>query len=352
VPVGLKRLEVKGVPVRVLDGVQQAVGPFGLFGFSDSGMLAYVPGGTSNALTLAWVDRHGVEQPVPAPPRRYTTPRLSPDGNRVAVAILEGDDNQSSSDIWIYDLVRGVLSRLTTANNNTNPVWSPDGKRLIYASVNSLENVLVSAPAVGSSAPAAYSLSKSGPRAPDSVSPDGKLVIGRAIAKPGSGNSFDVISLAVGPSNGSDIAHFLDSKFPKANAQFSPDGRWIAYDSTETGTREVYVAPYPGPGERWLVSTGGGIAPRWARSGREVFYRNGSKFMAVDIQTSPEFHAGTPKLLFETSSHDLVAYDVSPDGNRFLVLKPESTEAGRSDQVNIVVNWFRELRRRAPVGER
>ena len=113
------------------------------------------------------------------------------------------------------------------------------------------------------------------------------------------------------------------------------------------------MAPYPGPGEKWLVSTGGGTARAGRAAAASSFYRNGSKFMVVGVQTSPGFRAGTPKLLFETSgSHDLVAYDVSPDGNRFLVLKPEGAEAGQSDQVNIVVNWFRELRRRAPVGER
>ena len=131
----------------------------------------------------------------------------------------------------------------------------------------------------------------------------------------------------------------------------------MAYDSSDTGTRQVYVVPYPGPGGKWTVSTDGGTMPRWARNGRELFYRNRGKMMAVDVQTSPAFRAGTPKLLFERSGgggllqgSGGIAYDVAPDGKRFLIVKPETAQKAQPDQVNVVVNWFEELRRRAPAG--
>ncbi len=132
----------------------------------------------------------------------------------------------------------------------------------------------------------------------------------------------------------------------------------MAYESNETGRNEIYAVPYPGPGPKVPISNGGGIEPRWARTGRELFYRNGDKMMVVDVQTTPAFRAGAPKLLFEgryfegrggfgTPGGYSANYDVSPDGKRFLMLKPETQNAG-SGQLHVVVNWFEELRRRAP----
>jgi eukaryotic-like serine/threonine-protein kinase len=139
---------------------------------------------------------------------------------------------------------------------------------------------------------------------------------------------------------------FLDSQFSKSSPQFSPDGKWVAYQSDETGRNEVYVVPYPGPGGKVLVSNDGGTHPRWARNGRELFYRNVDKMIAVDVRTTPDFRAGAPKLLFE--GHYGAAYDVAADGKRFLMLKPAVVQNSSSGQLHIVVNWFEELRRRVP----
>jgi dipeptidyl aminopeptidase/acylaminoacyl peptidase len=146
---------------------------------------------------------------------------------------------------------------------------------------------------------------------------------------------------------------FLRTQFDEAVPRFSPDGRWLAYISDESGRFEIYVQPYPGPGRKWQISTEGGTEPVWNPNGRELFYRSGDKMMAVDIATQPGFAAGTPRKLFE-GRYELppfptTNYDVSPDGQRFLLLKPIEQEAA-STQINVVLNWFEELKRRVPPG--
>ena len=135
---------------------------------------------------------------------------------------------------------------------------------------------------------------------------------------------------------------------------FSPDGRWLAYVSDESGRYEVYVQPYPGPGGKWQISTGGGKEPLWARDGRELFYRNGEQMMAVEITTEPTFSAGTPRLLFEgtylSGTVFLAYYDVSPDGQRFLMVQASEQQASDPTQINVVLNWFEELKQRVPTG--
>ena len=134
---------------------------------------------------------------------------------------------------------------------------------------------------------------------------------------------------------------------------FSPDGRWLAYMSNESGRNEVYVQPFPGPGGKWQISTGGGTELVWARNGRELFYRNGDKMMVVDIQTQPTLAASTPRLLFEGSyeraNNFRPNYDVTPDGQRFVMIK--GSEALQATQINVVLNWFEELKRRMPAGK-
>ena len=136
---------------------------------------------------------------------------------------------------------------------------------------------------------------------------------------------------------------------------FSPDGRWLAYVSDESGRYEIYVQPYPGPNGKWQISTGGGTEPRWNPKGRELFYRSGNKMMAVDIATQPSFTVGKPRILFEgqyqptpTTSPN---YDVSPDGQRFLMLKPSAAAEAAPTQINVVLNWFEELKQKVPTGK-
>jgi eukaryotic-like serine/threonine-protein kinase len=182
---------------------------------------------------------------------------------------------------------------------------------------------------------------------PSSVSPDGKLVLGirnRTGSLELNGRQIFFLPLPEGASSAKPEV-FLDSQFTKAEATFSPNGRWIAFQSNDTGRDEVYVVPYPGPGGKSQVSTDGGSSPRWARSGKELFYRNGDKMMVVDVDSDTKFRAGTPKMLFEKAG----AYDVSSDGNRFLMVRPAAPLQTQTNEMHVVVNWFRELQERVPV---
>ena len=149
---------------------------------------------------------------------------------------------------------------------------------------------------------------------------------------------------------------FLRTQFNESAPRFSPDGRWLAYISDESGRVEIYVQPYPGPGSKWQISTEGGTEPVWNPNGRELFYRSGDKMMAVEIATQPGFSAGKPKVLFEgqyvPTPSTFPNYDVSPDGQRFLMFKPSEQEQAAPTQINVVLNWFEELKQKVPTGKK
>ena len=328
----------------VLEGTRN-VGGLTPIGFSRSGTLAY-PGRDSVAYgsptTLMWVDRQGTEQPLTAPSRQYASPRISQDGGRVAFVV--NDTQTLDLQLWVLDLARGTTTRLTFEGANGFPVWTADGKRLIYISRKSYTSstgTLVSVAADGSGQPVTL-MGEGATPAPTSVSPDGKLVIGvRAPGPTRSGHDIWVLPLE----GDAKPQPFLDSRFTRGDLQFSPDGKWVAYESNEGGRIEIYVVPYPGPGGKSQVSTDGGTQPRWNRNGRELFFRSGARMMAVDVETAASFQAGAARVLFERVSSD---YDVAPDGKRFLMLKP-STTAGDSTEIHVIVNWFDDLRRRVPL---
>ena len=360
VPFDPKRLTATGTAVPVVEGVLQSPSSGAVqYSFSATGSLVYVSGGIQSAQSkLVWISRTGAEQPLAAPVHTYVTPRLSPDGRQVAVTIME-----SESQIWLYDLSRETLTRLTLEGNvNVGPVWSPDGKRIAF---NSNKEGLANAfwlLADGGGGLERLNTSEY-VQSPQSWSPDGQQLAFIEI-KPNTPTEVWVLrmgdpSLRSGqaPSAGSAQVRkaqlFLQqTQFTEEAPQFSPDGRWLAYISDESGRREVYVQPYPGPGGKWQISTEGGREPVWNRNGRELFYRIGNKMMAVDISTQPSFAAGKPRMLFEgqfalargTSPN----YDVSLDGQRFLMVKPAGQEQSAPSQINVVLNWFEELKRRVP----
>jgi hypothetical protein len=211
---------------------------------------------------------------------------------------------------------------------------------------------LVAGPADGTTPPS--SLINDGVlRMPFSISADGKLVIGHVNSITRKGNDLWAISLTNGTLGGAKPKPFLDSRSVKKDAQLSPDGQWVAYQSNESGRNEVYVVPYPAADQKFPISTDGGTNPRWSRSGWELFYRSGNlgnKMIAVDIQTTPVFRASSPRMLFEGGPY-ATAYDVSPDGHRFLMVKPPAAQPAPSDQLVVVVNWLDELRGRVPLGK-
>jgi len=335
-PFDPQRLAITGAAVPVIEGV-------GLYDFSSTGTLVYVPTHTGAArLKLVWVDRKGGEQPVAAPARSYAIPRISPDGQRVAVNIEEAD-----TQIWLYDLGRDTLAPLTFGDgDNATSVWTPDGKRIVFRGSRGAENRLLWQPADGSAGAEALTNSElSGYNVPASLSPDGQ-VLAFLKADPNTGNDIYTLSL-----KDRKPQPFVRTPSNETAPRFSPDGHFIAYASDESGRVEIYVRPYPGPGGKWQISTEGGTEPVWNPKGRELFYRSGNKMMAVDITTQPTFSAGKPKMLFEgpyaPTPRSFPDYDVSPDGQRFLMLKA-ADQAQESAQINVVLNWFEDLKRRVP----
>jgi len=348
VPFDLARLEVTGGPVPLVEGVRDAGATTGATHFSVSvdGSLVYVPGGPDQEAQrrLVWVNRTGAEQPVAAPARVYDTPRLSPDGRRVVVEV--GLPTQ----LWVYDLARDTLTRLTfEGGNNHAPVWTPDGKRIaFYSDREGLPTRIFWQLADGGGGlERLTSGGEGGNPVVQSWSADGQLLVFHQVHLQ---TQRDIMVFRLSDRK---VEPFLRTPFTEGGARFSPDGRWLAYASNESGRPEVYVQPYPGPGGKWQISTDGGAEPVWNRNGRELFYRSGNKMMAVETTTQPTFSAGKPRMLFEGQylTNDFpnlsAAYDVSGDGQRFLMVK--ETEAARSTaQINVVLNWFEELKQRVP----
>jgi serine/threonine-protein kinase len=344
VPFDLGRLELKGTPSPVVDGVMEFVGTGSAqYSFSNNGTLAYIPGtnpGTQSK--LVWVDRKGVEQTLAAPLHAYAWPRVSPDGTRVVVEIGE-----SGGQLWIYDLGRETLSLLTLEGaGNNNPAWTPDSKRVTFTS-GAPGNLFWEL--ADGSAKAERLTTSPHRQIPNSWSQDGQTL---AFVE----NNPTVGGQQIWTLHPSDREPklFLQLSHTRVTApKFSPDGRWLAYSSDESGRFEVYVQTYPGPGGKRQVSADGGTEPVWNPKGRELFYRHGDQMMAVDVATQPSFSAGKPRVLFQGHYMTVASipdYDVSADGQHFLMVKGGQEQA--ASQINIVQNWFEELKQKVPTGKK
>jgi len=357
VPFDLKRLEVTGQSAPILEGVATGPGVGGAqFSFSDTGNLVYVAGVTGfQNVSIYWMDREGKFTPLRETPANYFNPTFSPDGKRLALEIFDG----KRRDIWVCDWERDTLTRLTFAGQrNSNPAWTSDGQRIVYSSQEKggMSNLWwIRADGAGD----AQRLAEwKGSQFPTSWRPDGKVL---AFYQENPGTSYDVMTL---PMEGDEKSGwkpgepkpFANGPFNELAPTFSPDGRWLAYHSNESGSNEVYVRPFPGPGGKWQISTGGGVAPKWSHNGRELFYRTpDDKIMAVTYTASGDsFHADKPQLWSPGQFTDRGAtfnFDLHPDGKRFAVLKAPSTEpAPVVNKVSFVFNFFDELRRKLPPG--
>ena len=348
----LSRREVQGTPVSVLPRVMTTTFGAGNYAVAADGTLVYVdmPGTASSAgfsdRTLVWVDRAAREEPLAAPPRAYMQPRLSPDGTRIAVYIQDQEQ-----DTWMWDLRRATLTRLTFAPGaDWFPLWTPDGKRIVFSS--SGEGMgLFWMPADGTGKP--ERLTNGDLQLATGLSPDGTHVVFYQITQPARS---DLLTMSLEGDHR--VQPLLQTPFDEQEGTISPDGRWMAYESDSSGRSEIYVRPFPAiAGGQWQVSTAGGRRPLWARDGQELFYLATSSptstFMRVPVAArGTVWSAGTPVVLFQgryfTGTQGR-AYDVSPDGRRFLMVKEAGADQGDArPQIIVVQHWFEELKRLVP----
>jgi eukaryotic-like serine/threonine-protein kinase len=369
VPFDPSRLEVTGAAVGLVADVMQAANiqptqidsGAGQFAVSESGSLVYVTGGVfpQDRWSLVWMDRTGRSEPLHLAPGAYLAPRLSPDGKRIAFNSTTGD-----WDLWTYDVARGIASRLPMEGDQSVPVWTPDGSRLMFTSLLKGTRGLFWINADGSGSAQRVMTSTGGVTTPTSddtprtwVSADSWTADGSAMAISYQGG----ISLL--PSDGkTEPRQILMSG---THAEFSPDGRWLAYRGGEPGpgTSRVYVQPYPSLDRREQVSVESGTSPTWRRDGREMYYvENASaegslkiRMMAVPISTTPTFVAGSPRVLFEgpfRNDGPFRGYDITPDGQRFLMVQEVPQPPTSVSQMILVQNWVEELKQRVPANSR
>ena len=365
VPFDLDKLEVKGGSISILEGIRVAA-------ISDSGTLVYVPQprispvplgaaatvAASSGRTLVWVDRQGKEEPLGAAPDAYQDLKISPDGTKVALTIIAG--NQA---IWIWDIAHKAPTKLTFDKaGDFFPIWTPDGKRIVFSSTRSggLGGIYwKSADGIGED----ELLASRPDRAvlPSSFSRDGKTLVISEITIAPLGADIGILSME----GKREVKELLQEKNWELEPQISPDGRYVAYQSDESGKGEIYVRTFPDVNKgKWQVSSSGGNSPLWSPDGRELFYRSGDATMAVEVETQPTFKRGNPKTLFQGTyiatlfpKGVLTSWDIHPNGKKFLMIKPPASAGATHGAANpqpkiiVVVNWFEELKQRVPTGK-
>ncbi len=348
VPFDLDQLAVTGNPVGVLEGPLTKQSGAVDVAVAQDGSLLYVAGVASAALRkLVWVDREGREEPLVDEPGRYLDVRISPDGTRVAVDRFPASNEARS--VWIYEVGGGGRRTRLAADGGVHSVWTPDGTRIAFGFPGSIH--WIPADGSGRAEPLLVSENSLGnqlDQRPDSWSPNGELLAISDNRGPPTGRDIWIL-----PRDGEPLP-FLATPSWEDGPMFSPDGQWLAYVSNESGQPEVYVQPYPGPGRKYPISTGGGRAPTWSGEGDELFYRDAARMMAVPIELEPEFRAGTPQVLFEGQYFSVgpangdAHYDVAQDGQRFLMIKVGTMDESDAPQLILVQNWFEELKRLVP----
>jgi serine/threonine protein kinase/WD40 repeat protein len=343
VPFDVDRLEVRGAPVPVLDQVGYSANGSAQLDFSQTGTLIYLYGGTGGGLyTVQWLDAAGKTQPLLAKPdAAYLRPSLSPDGNRLAI---------STSDIWVYEWQRDTMTRLTFGPTaSIYPIWSPDGRYILYQAPGGIWWTRSD----GSGKPQPLTQSKNA-QYPWSFTPDGKRL---AFLELSSETGFDLWTMSL-EGDGAGLRAgkpevFLQTPFDERHASFSPDGRWIAYSSNETGNYQVYVRAFPDKGGKWQVSNNGGMYPVWSRNERQLFFRtDDNQIMVADYTVKGDsFVADKPRVWSKKKIGNvglLANYDLAPDGKRIVALMPAETAEVKKAQNHVIFleNFFDEVRRR------
>jgi Tol biopolymer transport system component len=339
-----KALMLAGDPFPIAEKIQQYAQTYSaLFSASNNGLLLYQAQSGAGVSQLVWFDRSGRSIGSLGEPCVCANPRLAPDGKRVALDV--NDARTGNSDIWIYALSGGIPTRFTShPAYDAEPIWSPDGRQIVFVPYRNGRQDLYQKSSSGAGTEDRI-LQSSRTKFPTDWSPDGRFILFRVLD---ANSNFELWVVPL-TGDGKPIP-FVRTASGASDGQFSPDGRWVAYSSNDSGTWEIYVAPFPGPGGNWKISTAGGTQPRWRRDGRELFYvAPDTTLMAVDVEPGPTFEAGAARPLFRArwrepvSANDLFAYDVSADGQRFLI-NTEMKEAVPLP-LTLVVNWTAALKK-------
>jgi serine/threonine protein kinase/Tol biopolymer transport system component len=340
-PFDTRRLELTGEAFPLAERIQfDPSGSQGVFSASENGVLAYQAGEESGS-RLTWFDRNGKLTGVLGDSARYTGVQISPDGKKVAATVGIG----GNQDIWIYDIARVLPTRFTfDPADERGAVWSPDNSRVVFSSSRK-GNLDLYQKAANGAVNEDVLLQSNADKTASSWSPDGRFLLFDTFDPK---TKYDVWVLPVPGVIAGDHKpfRFLQGEFNERYAQFSPDGRWIAYTSDESGRSEIFVTSFPGPGGKWQISREGGFLPRWRRDGKEIFYLYGSQLIAADVNgRGSTFEVGAVRPLFDvrflvTGGY---AYDVSADAQRFLmnVLSGQNSSA----PLTLVMNWTADLKR-------
>ncbi|HEX5215102.1 MAG TPA: protein kinase [Vicinamibacterales bacterium] len=339
-PFDSERLVTTGAAVPVLQGVAtDTTTGVAHVSVAGDGTLAYIPGGSSTAdRQIVWSDRKGTISPIALPPGLYNDIRVSPDGARIAVLV----GSSGAGDVWIYDTHSTAFTRLTFDQKNASPVWSGDGRWIYYASIKSTgdETTVRRRPVDGSREPESLGVVKTRGFL-DAVDPSGKMAYLTEYAL----RQTSYVDIGQLPLAGGPHTLLIGGQGSQSASSISPDGRWLAYQSDEGSRFEIYVRDLSGAGGRSPVSTTGGEEPRWSADGREIFYRNDTRFMVAAVTTKPEFRSNPPQVLFEgiynLRSDTGMTYDVDSKTGRFAMLRPAGQAAGAAAaRVRVVMNWI------------
>ena len=360
VPFDLKRLETSGQPMPVLEAVMNNNGTAGAqFSFSQTGSFVYVPGrGVANLFSIYWLTSDGKMQPLREATASYSSPSFSPEGKFIALPISTG----RKTAIWVYSWARDTLTRLTFADDAHDfPAWTPDGKRITYAVITDGGVFNISWKRADGAGDGQRLIEGKSSLVQPTWSPDGRTL---AFVEINSDTGGDIMTLSVdgdektGWKPGAPKP-FVNTPFGEFFPAFSPDGRWLAYTSDESGHNEVYVRPFPGPGGKWQISTGGGAFPQWSRNGRELFYRTlDNKIVVATYSVAGDsFRAEKPRTWSDVQILDLGAFTrnfvLHPDGKRIAIFKAPGAEAqSRITKVTFIFNFFEEIRRKFTSSQR
>jgi len=341
-PFDMETLKPSGEPVPLAENLGSTNVGLADFSASAEGTLVF-RSGENEGRRLVWVDRTGKEIGDEGDEALYGSPAISPDGTHVAFRIQ--DPQTGNFDVWVRDLKRAVTTRLTfDPGNDNDPAWSPDGKKIAFDSTRGDSHGIYVKDASGAGAVEQVVKSDVG-ISPVAWSRDGRWLMCDQRNKD---NTRDVVAVPMTGDERGKVVPFVQSRFFDVRPSFSPDGRWVAYESWESGRAEIYVQPFPGPGGKWQISGEGGSEPRWSADGKEIFYLSAaSKLTAVPVATSPTFSAGTPKPLFDVHLVQAVIRNrwyPAPDGQHFLMLEPEN--ATQSRPMTVVLNWPEMLKQR------